>query len=886
VVGFGGAGRTLSVAIACAGFAAGEPAARDLATLVAAEQALGAADRAAGTPESRWAWLEALARVAWASAEAGDHRAAAERYRAAIGALPDDAEAMQAEFVAMLHDGLGRALQNEGRFDEAAIHLGTGLRIRAAQDGGTTQRGISEGHLGLLELVRGRYAEAERLFRDALRHTPDERHDLLAHRHDCLGRYHLTLRAHGLAAEHFESAIRHAARVVKPDDPLLADLRANLVLCRFRGGDPEAALAEAESLLAGIPEREAGALRRAGLLNLCATIHAALKDAGKAERRIAEALEIVTAAKGADHPAVAPMLANLGSIRLQAGDAKGALEPLRRARALLGKDLAEHHQAQVELLYQIAACQLAAGSPAEARQAVGEARAAAGGLLATLVAGGSERELLTFRQQVDPHSIVCRLGDPEMIADSLLDGKGRILEAVLDRRARSSWKERRAGELQAEADRLLLEDGLAARDRLVAIRGEIQRLGAADGESALAGDPPRWQAVAAALPAGSVWVDCARYHGEPGGEPRYGAVLVKKEGAPLWIPLGEERLLGRLDLLHRSLETRANLLRHGEGAAGIPMLPLLTDLYRAFWQPVAAALPAGTREVILCPEGGLHLLPFAVLRRPDGGFLCEELPALRVVDSGRRLMPPGPAAVDFSKPWLALGVADFAPQRKLLDAGEPPWPPAWAEALAGIDDLPTVRAELADLRQLAPAGSAFLLDRQARESALRGGGSPAVLHFASHGFHVPLAGGGDLAADPSALYENGILLAVSDGDDGILFPEEAGALDLRDTGLVTLSTCRGALGRPLSGEGLLGLRRGFAKAGARHVMASLWEIPDRSTAEFMASYYAALRRGKSPSELLWSLQAERLGALRGAAPAGDAMETAILSYGGFVITSP
>jgi hypothetical protein len=338
-------------------------------------------------------------------------------------------------------------------------------------------------------------------------------------------------------------------------------------------------------------------------------------------------LEIVSRAKGADHPALAPLLANLGSIRLQAGDAKGALEPLRRAREVLRANVSEHHQALVETLYQIAGCHLQNGSPEDARQAVIEARAAAAGLMAGLVAGGSERELLTFLQQVDPHSIVCLLGDPGLIADSLLDGKGRVMEAVLERRTRQVAAARRVGKLQAEADAILFESGQAADGRLGEIRAEIRKL-LSDGEPpAAASEAPRWQDLAEALPAGAVFVDFARYHPAAGGEARYGAVLVRKGGAPRWIALGEERLAGRLDLLHRSLETRANILRQGGGQPGIPMLPLLSDLYRAFWQPVAAALPEGTREVIVCPEGELHLLPFAVLRGPGGKFLCEEIQA-------------------------------------------------------------------------------------------------------------------------------------------------------------------------------------------------------------------------------------------------------------------
>jgi len=856
--------------IVCGGLAGAEP--HDLASLEAVERELAAAYREAPGEDGRWAWIEALSRVGWAETEAGDHRRAAERYREAVAALPDDAERAEPEFVAMLHDGLGRALHHSGDLDGAEIHLATGLRIRAGQADGEERLAISEGHLGLLQLVRGRYAEAGRLFHSALRRTPDDRHDLLAHRHDCLGRYHLALRAHDLAAMHYDQAILHALVEGGADDPLVMDLRANLVLCRFRAGDAGEALIEAEGLLAGNAGKDA---RRAALLNLCATIHASLDAMPRAGELLAEALEIITAENGAKHPAIAPIFANLGAVRLQGGDARGALEPLENARAILLEHVSEHHQTLVEVLYQIAACRLEIGE--DARQAVVDARAAASRLMAELVAEGSERELLTFQRQIDLHSIVCRFGDEEMIADSLLDGKGRIMEAVLDRRTHSLSSSRKIGKLQAELDRLVFQ-GDSGR-RADELRAEIRRL-AENGRTTTPAEI-RWKDIARALPRGSVYLDAVRYV-PSGTDARYGAVMIAGEGEPVWIPLGEERLMGRLDLLHRSLETRANLLRHGEGRAGIPMVPLLADLHRFFWQPIAEALPEGTKKVIVSPEGKMHLLPFAVLRRPDGRFLCEEIPTFRVIESGRRLAGKQAPDATFDRPWVALGVADFAPHRKAIGDGTDKWSPAWAEALAGLDDLPSVRREIAALRAAAPAGSVFLLEKPAAESALHDMITPpAVLHIASHGLNVPLAGGVDLAADPSAFYENGILLGWDGADDGILFPEEAAALDLRGTGLVTLSTCRGALGRPVSGEGLLGLRRGFAKAGARNVLASLWEIPDTTTADFMANYYTTLKTGGHPADVLWTMQAARFRQLLAADPQGGGIETAILSYGGF-----
>lgn len=53
--------------------------------------------------------------------------------------------------------------------------------------------------------------------------------------------------------------------------------------------------------------------------------------------------------------------------------------------------------------------------------------------------------------------------------------------------------------------------------------------------------------------------------------------------------------------------------------------------------------------------------------------------------------------------------------------------------------------------------------------------------------------------------------------------------------LVVLSACHTARGREVDGEGLVGLTRGFMSAGATRVIASLWNVNDAGTAEFMGT---------------------------------------------------
>ena len=58
--------------------------------------------------------------------------------------------------------------------------------------------------------------------------------------------------------------------------------------------------------------------------------------------------------------------------------------------------------------------------------------------------------------------------------------------------------------------------------------------------------------------------------------------------------------------------------------------------------------------------------------------------------------------------------------------------------------------------------------------------------------------------------------------------------------VVVLSACDTALGRQIRGEGLIGMTQGFLYAGAAQIVASLWQVPDRATAELMTFYYKRL----------------------------------------------
>jgi CHAT domain-containing protein len=106
-------------------------------------------------------------------------------------------------------------------------------------------------------------------------------------------------------------------------------------------------------------------------------------------------------------------------------------------------------------------------------------------------------------------------------------------------------------------------------------------------------------------------------------------------------------------------------------------------------------------------------------------------------------------------------------------------------------------------------------------------------------------------------------------------------LNLDQTWLVALSACDTGEGEAQAGEGVLGLRRGFAEAGARNLLMTLWTADDAETADLMEAFYRqALQSGDAPSALA-QVQRASLDELRRKSGLAEAVRKAgpfILSY--------
>ncbi|WP_293101387.1 tetratricopeptide repeat protein [Moorena sp. SIO3I6] len=344
------------------------------------------------------------------------------------------------------------------------------------------------------------------------------------------------------------------------------------------------------------------------------------------------------------------------------------------------------------------------------------------------------------------------------------------------------------------------------------------------------------------------------------GNPRYAAYVLRSQGAPQGIDLGEVDALKPLwEILELSLQDRKT------------RIPQLKQAARNLDQKLMAkvrALLGNSRRILLSPDGYLNLIPFEALVDQDNRYLVESY-GFTYLTSGRDLLRLSNPNRKLTQPVL-LGAPDFDNSAQTTALGEENQIVAtrslrdFNPSELSLSPLPGTLEEVNAIAKM--LGVEPLLGAHANEAALKQVTRPRILHIATHGFFQNRPEKEELTNGDNALLWSWLALAGiknnkpdNDLEDGIFTALEATGLNLSGTKLVVLSACDTGLGNISAGEGIYGLRRALVIAGSESQVISLWNVNDEATKYLMVSYYQGLKDNQGRSEALRRIQLQMLG---------------------------
>jgi CHAT domain-containing protein len=252
-------------------------------------------------------------------------------------------------------------------------------------------------------------------------------------------------------------------------------------------------------------------------------------------------------------------------------------------------------------------------------------------------------------------------------------------------------------------------------------------------------------------------------------------------------------------------------------------------LFEELVQPLTALIPKGAR-VIIVPDGALNTLNFETLPVPGERrhYWIEDV-EITVAPSLATLSVRPPASKMTERSVLLIGDAVSA------DPKYPSLRYASAEMTA-VSKAFSNRADVYRADQATPAK--YLASEP---------GQFGIVHFTAHA-----------EANAESPLDSAVILS-RDASGYKLYARDVADRPL-SADLVTISACRSAGERTYAGEGLVGFAWAFLRAGARRVIAGLWDVDDRSTAALMGQVYAGVAAGSSPGE---ALRAAKLEMIRG-----------------------
>jgi CHAT domain-containing protein/Tfp pilus assembly protein PilF len=769
-------------------------------------------------------------------------------------------------FAASVLNNLGRLNEDWARYSKADDFYRRSLLLRESRHGPDHPSiAYNLNNLAGLYEAQGLYSKAESLYRRALaivEKSSGQANEKFASVANNLGLVLMRQSRYKEAAQYLERALAITQAVLGPEHYLVGDSVNNLGSLHHSQGRYDLAekfykrsLMITEKML-GVNHPEVGIS-----LNNLAMLLADRELYEDAQNHYRRSLTILNAAGSLDRPEGALVFKNIASLYLQSGADEKVYSPFRRA-LFIENQLIQREAPFLPISVRMSYANTFAGSYEVSFSLARNGDS--GGNLALF--SRLNRQGLLEEIEKRQAQLASLPGDQQDVALELKRVTQQLSSLSISVEQRKTLKTRQE-ELERQLYRLLPE----LKPRIV----EVEQ-------------------VAAVLPQGGALVEYQRYRPWDGkkkrderfGEARYLALVLKPDASIKAVDLG---LAAPIDQrIQQALMASEQKLGDAQ--------QLWDQVGSQIINPLASAL-SGVQTLFISPDGELNRIPFAALPAPGGQQLLAEAMKLRLLTTGRELL-------DLAKPSLpstnpALVVANPAFDQRAA-AGS-----AAAQGSKRMSGQRSVFAEpsrqrSADLTSLrweplpgtAEEGAAIaaltkgklLSGAQASASAIQASAAPQVLHIASHAFFLPDVkvksptigqnrGGKEASDGPvglqseSPLLRSGIALAGANqakaidstsntADDGYLTALEVAQLDWKGTELVVISACESGTGDIQAGEGVYGLKRAIAVAGARSSLLSLWKVDDKATAAFMESFYQKLKAGQSRADALAATQKE------------------------------
>ena len=364
-----------------------------------------------------------------------------------------------------------------------------------------------------------------------------------------------------------------------------------------------------------------------------------------------------------------------------------------------------------------------------------------------------------------------------------------------------------------------------------------------------------YDAVKHALGQNEVLIDFTDYISQTQGR-KYAAYIINKvQGYPLLKALFAERQIDSLGIVRPDMYYSEDYSE---------------DVLKLLWEPLKENVSEGA-TIYYVPSQLLLQISLESLPLPDGSLLGSHYHFVRL-SSARELVKMKSNAIGCKDDTAVLyGGLQYDVETTAMAEESKKYDLSNLLAIRGeiargdsiFHDLQGTKEEILKIENILKDNkwqvTPYMGKNGTEESFLdMNGKSPRLLHLATHGFYYTpnKAENVDyLKGYTDAMSLSGLVMSGGNAAwlgkqlpkgvlGGILTANDIARLDLSNTDMVVLSACQTGQGKATS-EGLYGLQRAFKKAGVGTVVMSLWNVSDKTTSEFMTTFYERLADKKN-----------------------------------------